>query len=94
MYSVFDDKGYMSLKFKTMQEVEKCAEEWRDTYMGEGVDYDSYISIVEWVNDHDFEEVKRWGIVVDEQQHKDYGNPRDQGCDYDFWAKWSVEEEV
>ena len=88
MYSVFDDKGCMSVKVDTVKEAEQLAESWRDSYMCDGVDFDSHVEIVEWINDDDFKEVQRWNIDVDDQQHKDFGNPRDNGCDYDFWAKW------
>lgn len=90
MYSVFDDKGYMSLKFKTIKEVEKCAEDWRDDYIGNGVDFDSHISIVEWDDDeNDFKEIKSWNIEIDIEKHNVKGSPSDNGYDFEFWAKWT-----
>jgi len=90
MYAIFDDKGYMSLTFDSLEEAEKSVGEWKDNYLGEGVDFDSYVSIVKFidVDEDDFVEVKRWNIVVDEEMHKEIGSPEDNGCDFVFWAKW------
>jgi hypothetical protein len=93
VYFVRSDRDW-SLIFNTLKEAEKCFESWKDDYMSEGVSLDdSFVEIheVKSKDDEDIDNskvIKRVEVTVDEQQYKDFGNPKDQGMDFEFWAKW------
>lgn len=93
IYFVRTDKDW-SLKFATLEEAERCFESWKDDYMSEGVSLDdSFVEIHEAKSNEDEDldnskVIKRVIVEVDEQQHEDFGDPKDQGMDFTFWAKW------
>lgn len=63
--------------------------------MLEGVQaYQSYVEIVESENDfEDYKVIKKVLAVVDDDR-AELGTPREEGVDFDYWAKWEeVNEE-
>lgn len=93
IYFVRTDSDW-SLIFNTLNEAEKCFEDWKDDYMSEGVSLDDSFVEIHEAKSKDDEDVdnskviKRVEVVVDEQKHKEIGYPKDNGIDFTFWAKW------
>lgn len=93
IYFVRTDSDW-SLTFNTLKEAEKCFEDWKDDYMSEGVSLDDSFVELHEAKSKDDEDVdnskviKRVEVVVDEQKHKEAGSPKDNGMDFEFWAKW------
>jgi hypothetical protein len=60
----------------------------KDREMGEGVDEDSYVELVCSENDfEDYKVLKRAMVIVDMEKMA-ISSPRDEGHDFDYWAKW------
>lgn len=97
VYFVRTDSDWSSI-YKTLQEAEQCFERWKDNYMSEGVSLDdSYVELYEAFSqeDEDVDDaklIKRVEVIVDEEQHRELGNPKDHGMDFTFWAKWQEVE--
>jgi hypothetical protein len=77
-----------SEEFDSIEEAEKKFEYYKGELMADGVDEDSYVEIV--ISDDDFDDyevIKKVKAVVDSERMK-ISNPRDEGFDWDYWAKW------
>lgn len=89
-YRVLTDKDYVELD--TREEAKRTFEIWKDNYMAEGVvANESFVEMT--VTNDDFETeatIERVVAVEDEEQFRDLGSPRDQGMEWDYWAKWQV----
>jgi hypothetical protein len=79
----------VSKEFDTLEQAEEVYENWKDDLMSEGVQADeSFVEIAE--SDDNFEEytvVKRVIAVIDNDR-TELRIPREEGFDWDYWAKW------
>lgn len=68
---------------------EKMFERWKDDLMADGVVAgESYIEIQKSDDDfEDYEVIKKVLAVIDNDRHE-LGTPREEGFDWDYWAKW------
>lgn len=86
-----DMESWSTEEFKTLEEAEISYEWYKDQKMGDGVTEDSYVELV--YSDDDFEDyqvLKRADVIIDEERMKK-SIPRDEGYDFDWWAKWYEE---
>lgn len=86
-YRVHTDRTE-SEEFHEFEKADELYESWKDDKMSEGVTEDSYVEIV--ASDDDFEDhriIKRAVAVVDNDRNE-LGTPREEGMDWDYWAKW------
>lgn len=95
MYMVISE-DYSSVPFDTLELAEELYEKWKDEMMAEGVQADeTFIEIVAssdgW--DDDYRVIKKVVAVIDNDR-TELGSPREEGCDWDYWAKWQEVEEV
>lgn len=93
-YMVITDRD-SSAPLLTLDQAERVFESWKDDYMSDGVCADeSYVEIVE--SDDDFEDhkvIKRVIAVIDHDR-TELRTPREEGFDWDYWAKWQEVSEV
>ncbi|MGM0971664.1 MAG: hypothetical protein ACQEW2_02270 [Bacillota bacterium] len=83
-----DTPSWSSREFDNLEEALGKYELTKDMEMGEGVDQDSYVELVCSENDfEDYKVLKRAMVIVDEERMAK-GLPRDEGYDFDYWAKW------
>lgn len=71
-----------------MLKAEEQYEVVKDTLMSEGVNEDSYVQLVS--SEDEFEEccvIKRADAVIDEER-TELRTPREEGFDWDYWARW------
>ncbi|MBX4152448.1 hypothetical protein [Paenibacillus lautus] len=85
----------MSHEYESLDQAEQTFERWKEHSMSDGViAHESYVEIVE--SDDDFEDykvIKKVVAVIDDER-TELGTPREEGMDWDYWAKWQeVEEE-
>jgi hypothetical protein len=78
-----------SKELLTLEEAIKIFEDWKDGMMSEGVIADeTYIQIVKSIDDfEDHEIIQKVIAVIDEDRHE-LRTPREEGMDWDYWAKW------
>lgn len=84
-----------SFELNTLEEAEKTFERWKDNLMGDGVTAgESYVEIAK--SDDDFEDYKVIKKVIAAVDHDrtELGTPREEGCDWDYWAKWEDVNEL
>lgn len=88
-YEIRTDNHWSGI-ISTKEEALERFEVWKDSLMGEGVSIDeSYVELIEISDDFETETaIKKAIAVIDEDMHKDAGEPRQNGYDFDFWAKW------
>jgi hypothetical protein len=88
----------VSNEHESLESAEKVYENWKDSLMSEGVQAnESFVEIAE--SDDDFEDYKviRKVIAVIDHDRTELRTPREEGMDWDYWAKWeeiSVGEEA
>ncbi|EFV74454.1 hypothetical protein [Cytobacillus oceanisediminis] len=79
----------------SLSKAERVFENWKDDYMSEGVVAgESFVELE--VSEDDFEtttSIKKVIAVVDEDRHE-LGTPREEGFDWDYWAKWEEVKET
>lgn len=83
-----DTETWASQEFTEFDLANSHYEYSKDQKMGEGVNEDSYVELI--YSDDDFEDgdiIKRSAIIVDLEKMA-ISNPRDEGFDFDYWAKW------
>lgn len=95
-YRVQTDKDY-SAKLETLDQAERVYERWKDDYMCDCVVAgESLVEIVESEDDfEDYKVIKKVVAVIDNER-TELRTPREEGFDWDYWAKWiemEVEEE-
>lgn len=87
-YRVHTDKD-CSPELQTLDQAERVYERWKDDYMsGSVVANESFVEIV--VSEDDFEDyriVKKVLAVIDNDR-TELRAPREEGFDWDYWAKW------
>ncbi|PPA70069.1 hypothetical protein C4B60_10785 [Jeotgalibacillus proteolyticus] len=78
-----------SFKLDSLEEAERIYENWKDDYMCEGVrESESYVEIAESEDDfEDYKVIKKVVAVIDHDRHE-LGTPKEEGFDWDYWAKW------
>ncbi|OXM83992.1 hypothetical protein [Paenibacillus rigui] len=79
----------VSKEFETLVQAEKIYERWKDDLMSEGVQAnESFVEIAE--SDDGFEDYKvvKKVIAVIDNDRTELRTPREEGCDWDYWAKW------
>lgn len=76
-------------KLLTLEQAERVYERWKDDYLSDGVVADeSYVEIVESEDDfEDYTIVKKVVAVIDHDR-TELRSPREEGFDWDYWAKW------
>jgi hypothetical protein len=96
-YRVQTDKD-SSAPLLTIEQAENVFERWKDDYIGDLVVADeSYVEIVESDDDFENNKVIRKVIAVIDNDRTELRTPREEGMDWDYWAKWeeiSVGEEA
>lgn len=66
----------------------------KDREMGDGVTEDSYVELVYSEDDfEDYEVLKRAEVVIDEEK-MNISTPRQEGYDWDYWAKWNEFDQI
>lgn len=86
-----DTMDYTSNEYTDLKEAERVFAVTKDSVMADGVDYDSYVELT--MSEDDFETeitLIRAVVVEDEAKFNALGSPRDNDCDYDWWAKWEI----
>lgn len=78
-----------SNELESLEEALKVFDRWKDDLMSDGVVADeSYVEIVKSNDDfEDYESVRKVIAVVDDER-TELGTPREEGFDWDYWAKW------
>ena len=79
----------VSNEVESFEEAEKIYDRWKDELMCEGVQADeSFVEIVESEDDfEDYKVVKKVLAVIDHDR-TELRTPREEGFDWDYWAKW------
>lgn len=80
--NIFDATNY--------EEAYRKFEEWKNIYLGEGVDGDSYIEIISSVDEdfNEYEVIKKVIPVLDKAKMLE-NTPKEAGFgEWDYWAKW------
>lgn len=76
-------------EFEDFQEASNYFEFWKDELMNDGVVAEE--TIIEFIeSEDDFKNekiIKKLVAVIDDDRHE-LGKPRDEGFDWDYWAKW------
>lgn len=83
-----DTPTWASKEFDNLEQALGKYELTKDIEMGEGVDQDSYVELI--CSEDDFEDykvLKRAIVEVDEERMK-ISAPKDEGYEWDCWAKW------
>ncbi|MGM0806500.1 MAG: hypothetical protein ACQET8_23385 [Bacillota bacterium] len=87
-YRVLTDMD-SSFEYATLDDALEIYERWKDNYMSDGVvENETYVELQE--SEDDFEDyivVKKVIAVIDHDRHE-LGTPREEGMDWDYWAKW------
>lgn len=87
-YQVQTDKDYSPL-LPTLEQAERVFESWKDDYMGDGVVADeSYVAIAESEDDFENYTVIKKVIATIDHDRTELRTPREEGFDWDYWAKW------
>ncbi|TCK01358.1 UNVERIFIED_ORG: hypothetical protein BDK47_11649 [Anoxybacillus amylolyticus] len=87
-YRVRTEMEY-SMELNTLEEAEKVFNTWKEDLMAEGVVIDeTFVEIIESENDFDDYRVIRKVIAVIDHDRYELGTPREEGFDWDYWAKW------
>lgn len=87
-----DTDNWSSAEYTSLEKAEVVYQYYKDQKMGNGVTEDSYVELV--ISTDDFEDskvIKRANVVIDEERMK-INTPRDEGLEWDYWAKWEEEE--
>ena len=85
------NESWASKEFDSLEEAEIVFERWKEEMMSEGVHVgDSLVEIVEYDDETDDDKVIK--MVIAEIDKDRVGNPRDEGRDFDYWAKWQEVE--
>ena len=83
-----DTLSWSSREFDNLDEAEKEYENTKDYEMGEGVTEESYVELIYSKDDfEDHDVLKRSEVRIDEERMK-ISTPREEGFDWDYWAKW------
>jgi len=79
----------VSEEFESLELAKKTYESWKDYLMSECVQAnESFVEIVESNDDfEDYTIIKQVIAVVDDDR-TELKSPREEGCDWDYWAKW------
>lgn len=93
-YRVQTDRD-RSAPLLTLEQAERVFERWKDDYISDGVQADeSYVEIVESDDDFDDCKVIKKVIAVIDHDRTELRTPREEGFDWDYWAKWEEISEV
>jgi len=78
-----------SKEFDSLEAAEKVYERWKDDLMTEGVQANETFVEIAKSNDgfEDYEVIKKVIAVVDHDR-TELCSPREEGFDWDYWAKW------
>jgi len=92
-YIVLTDRGDCSPRLQILEQAERVYERWKDDYMSDGVIADeSYVEIAESEDDfEDYKVIKKVIAVIDHDRNE-LRTPREEGFDWDYWAKWEETE--
>jgi hypothetical protein len=95
MYRVHTEMD-VSGEFESLDQAEKIFERWKDEMMAEGVtENDSFVEIVESVDDFEDYKIVKKVIAAIDHERTELRTPREEGCDWDYWAKWrEVTEDI
>jgi hypothetical protein len=84
----------LSLEYDSLEQAEKVFERWKDNLMVDGVTaYESYVELAESADDFDDYKVIKKVIAVVDDDRTELGTPREEGFDWDYWAKWQEVKE-
>ena len=89
MYQIYDDKGNVSIKYELKEQAIQAYDNWKDSYISDEVDHDSYVELV--YHDSISEDgiiIRKATIIEDDEKYNELGLPSEQGYDWTFWAKW------
>ncbi|RQW19865.1 hypothetical protein EH196_06885 [Bacillus sp. C1-1] len=83
-----DTISWSGKEFDSYEEALGSYELTKDREMGEGIDQDSYVELVCSSDGFESHEVLIRAVpIVDEEKMK-INTPREQGYEWDYWAKW------
>jgi hypothetical protein len=83
-----------SEEFDQIEDAEKLYEFWKDNKMADGVNEDSYVEIVASNDDFADHWVVKKVVAVEDHERNELLSPREEGMDWDYWAKWKRVEQV
>lgn len=83
-----DTHSWSSQEFEDLQKALVEYETTKDFQMGEGVDEDSYVELVSSQDDFENYKVLKRAMAVIDEERMSKGLPREEGYDFDYWAKW------
>ncbi|TYS55773.1 hypothetical protein FZD47_25435 [Bacillus infantis] len=86
-----DTDTWSSGEYTSREKAEAVYEYYKDQKMADGVSEESYVELVRSMDDFEGGEVvKRANVVMDEEKMK-ISTPKDDGLEWDYWAKWQEE---
>ena len=89
-YQVHTDQD-CSATLQTLEQAERVFERWKDDYMSDGVvAHESSVKIAESEDDFEDYTVIKEVIAVIDHDRTELRTPREEGFDWDYWAKWQL----
>jgi hypothetical protein len=87
-YRIQSDNDF-SAELDTFEKAIETFESWKDDYMSDAVVAgETFVEIVESEDAFDdYKVIKKVIAVIDNNRHE-LGTPREEGFDWDYWAKW------
>jgi len=87
-YRVHTDRD-CSNEFDSLEAAEKVFERWKDSLMSEGVEAnETFVEIAKSSDESDDYEVIKKVIAVVDHDRTELRTPREEGFDWDYWARW------
>jgi hypothetical protein len=78
-----------------LHEAENIFDGWKDDLMSEGVtENESYVEIQKSDDDFNDYEVIKKVIAVRDNDRNELGTPKEEGFEWDYWAKWHAVKEL
>lgn len=86
-YKVFSERN-TSKEFTELDKALKEYEDLKDWEITNDCDSDTYVELI--ASDDDFEdsETIRKSVIVEDEERMAKSTPREEGFDFDYWAKW------
>lgn len=87
-YRVHTDRD-CSHEFISYEEAEKVYESWKDGLISDSVvANETFVEIVKSSDEFEDHEVIKKVIAVVDNDRSELRTPREEGFDWDYWAKW------
>lgn len=78
-------------EFESLKDADEVYEEWKNSSLEQGVQAnESFVELVRSVNGFEDHDVVKKVIAVIDHERMEKGSPREEGFQWDYWAKWQV----